>query len=110
MKKQVLSFVLSLLFLVTLATSYAYSGDWRSGIRSRIHEDQQRIQRGIDRGSLTKQEAKELRRELARILDKMDRMKQDGHLDRRDRERINRDLDRLSVHISREKRDNERRR
>ncbi len=98
------------IYFAGMAPSYAERGDWHGGIRSRIHEDQQRIERGIERGSLTRHEAKRLQRELGHVLDKIDRMKQDGRLDHRERERINRDLDRLDRDITREKRDDERRR
>lgn len=110
MKKVVFIIMFAAIFFAGMATSYAERGEWHGGIRSRIQEDQQRIERGIERGSLTRHEARRLQRELGHILDKIDRMRQDGHLDRRERERINRDLDRLDRDITREKRDDERRR
>ncbi len=84
-------------------------GDWRGGIRSRIQEAKQRIDRGIERGTLNRHEARKLNEELGRILNKIDRMKADGRLSQRDRDKINRDLDRLDRDISREKRDDDRR-
>jgi hypothetical protein len=110
MKKVVVAIMFAIMLFATMATSYAERGDWHGGIRSRIHEDQQRIERGIERGSLTRHEARRLQRELGDILDKIDRMKEDGRLDRRERERIDRYLDRLDMDITREKRDDERRR
>ena len=84
-------------------------GEWRGGIRSRIHDAKERIDRGIEHGSLTRHEARRLNRELDHILNKIDRMKSDGYLSERERERINRDLDRLDRDIRREKHDDERR-
>ncbi len=110
MKKVVFIIMFAAIFFAGMATSYADRGEWHGSIRSRIHEDQQRIERGIERGSLTRHEARKLQRELGRILNKIDRMRQDGRLDRWERERINRDLDRLDGEITREKRDDERRR
>ncbi len=110
MKKVVFIILFATIIFAGMATSYAERGDWQGSIRSRIHEDQQRIERGIERGSLPRHEARKLQGELRHILDKIDRMRQDGHLDHRERERINRDLDRLGRDIAREKRDDERRR
>ncbi|MFH0781181.1 MAG: hypothetical protein V2B20_04390 [Pseudomonadota bacterium] len=108
MKKMVFAVMFAVMLFATMSTSYAERGDWRGGIRERIHEDQQRIERGLRHGSLTQREAERLNRELAGILHEMDQMRSDGHLDRRERERINRDLDRMDRHITREKRDRER--
>jgi hypothetical protein len=78
---------------------------WHGGIRERITEANRRIDRGIERGSLTRHEARRLNEELNGILDKIDRMRADGHLDERERERINHDLDRLDRDIDIEKHD-----
>ena len=110
MKKVVFAVMFALMLFMTMATSHAERGDWRGGIRSRIYQDQQRIERGIDSGALTRREARRLNRELAIILDKIDYMRQDGHLSSRERRRIDRDLDRLEMDIRREKHDADRRR
>lgn len=109
MKKVAFAVMFAVMLFGTIAIGYADREDWRWGIRARIHEAHQRIERGIDRGSLTRHEAQRLREELDGILAKIDRMKADGHLDPREREIINRDLDRLDRDISREKHDRERR-
>ena len=110
MKKIAFSTIFAIIIFASMTACYAERGDWHGGIRARIEEDQQRIERGIEHGSLTRHEAMQLRRELGSILDKIDRMKQDGRLDGWERERINRDLDRLDRDIMREKHDDERRR
>ena len=110
MKKVVFVIMFAAVFFAGMATSYAERGEWHSGIRSRIQEDQQRIERGVEHGSLTRHEARRLQRELGQILDKIGRMSEDGRLDHRERESINRDLDRLDRDITREKRNDERRR
>jgi len=63
---------------------------------------------GIERGSLSEQEARKLNNELGKILNTLDRMKADGRLSQRERDKINRDLDRLDKDIAREKRDDDR--
>ena len=86
------------------------SPDWHGSIRERIREDHRRIERGIERGSLTRREARRLGSELEHILDKIDWLRRDGRLNRTEREVIHRDLDRLEREIRREKRDDDRRR
>jgi hypothetical protein len=81
--------------------------NWHGGIRGRIHEARQRIDRGIERGSLTRHEADRLMGELSGILERIDRMKADGHLSPREQEKISRDLDRLDRDIAREKNDDD---
>jgi hypothetical protein len=103
MKKALGVVICALMVLGTLAIGYADQGDWRGGIRSRIHESKQKIQRGIERGTLNKHEAGRLNEELGRILDKIDRMKADGHLSQMERDKIIQDLDRLDRDILKEK-------
>ena len=105
MKKVILAVICAVFVFGTLATGYAEQGDWRGGIRSRIQEAKQKIDRGIERGTLNKHEARKLNNELSIILNKIDRMKADGRLSQRERDKINRDLDRLDRDIAREKRD-----
>ncbi|HEX2769396.1 MAG TPA: hypothetical protein VHN12_08925 [Geobacteraceae bacterium] len=107
MKKVMLAVMCAVMLFGTIAIGYAERGDWRGGIRTRIHEAKERIDRGIDRRTLTRHEARRLQGELDRILYKIDRMKEDGHLSQRDREKINHDLDRLNRDISRERRDDD---
>ena len=83
--------------------------DWRGGIRSRIQASKQKIDQGIDQGSLNRNEARRLNKELGKILQKIDRMKADGSLSQGERNRINRDLDRLDRDIFTEKHDDNRR-
>jgi hypothetical protein len=80
-------------------------GDWHGGIRDRVGHAQARIDRGIRDGSLTRQEAGRLQRELNAVLNRADRMRRDGRLDPREREVLHDDLSRLERNISREKRD-----
>jgi len=109
MKKLILAVLFTVMMFGTAATSHAERGEWRGGIRSRINTEYQRIERGIERGSLTRHEARRLKGELDRIIYKIDRMKDDGYLSPRERDIIDRDLDRLHRDISREKRDDDRR-
>lgn len=109
MKKAIFAIMCVLMLFGMVTTGHANFGEWRGGIRARIHEAEERIDRGIERGVLTRHEAKRLHRELSGIFYKIDRMKEDGHLSERERDVINRDLDRLDRDISREKHDSERR-
>jgi hypothetical protein len=109
MKKVIVAILSAIMLFATTPVSYGENSDWHGGIRSRIYEEQQRIDRGFDRGSLTRREARRLQRELGDILERIDRMRSDGRLDRRERDRIHRDLNRLSRQITVEKRDSQRR-
>jgi septal ring factor EnvC (AmiA/AmiB activator) len=94
----------------TVSTGPAAQGDWHGGIRSRIQESKQKIEQGIEQGTLNRREARKLNKELGNILNKIDRMKADGRLSQRERDKIKRDLDRLDRDIFKEKRDDNRRR
>lgn len=80
-------------------------GDWRGGIRAKIQESKTKIDRGVEQGSLNRQEAGKLNEELNNILYKIDRMKSDGQLSQGERDNINNDLNRLDRDIFKEKHD-----
>lgn len=120
-------FIISAVMMVGMLTkSNAYEGEWRDpdrygsqdrhggrdwhkSIRERIREDHRRIERGIERGSLTRHEARRLGSELDHIIDRIDWLRRDGRLNASEREVIHRDLDMLERDIRREKRDDDRR-
>lgn len=110
MKQVLWTVICAVLLLGTVAHVSAQRDEWRGGIRARIHEARARIERGIERGSLTRQEARSLNEELDGILRKIDRMRDDGYLSPREREVIERDLDRLHRHITQDKRNDDTRR
>jgi len=105
MKKVMLAVLCAVFMFGTIATGYAEQGDWRGGIRTRIQESKQKIEQGIERGSLNRHEGDRLNAELGAILNKIDRMKADGYLSQGERDNINNDLDRLNRDIFREKHD-----
>jgi ribosomal protein S20 len=105
MKKVMFLAMFAVMLFGTLATGYAEQGDWRGGIRSRIQDDRQKINQGIERGTLDRREAGRLNDELGAILYKIDRMKADGQLSQGERDQINNDLDRLDRDIFKEKHD-----
>ena len=105
MKRVILAVICAVFVFGSLATVYAEQGDWRGGIRSRIQESKQKIEKGIERGTLNRHEADRLNAELGAILDKIDRMKADGRLSQGERDSINNDLDRLDRDIYKEKHD-----
>jgi septal ring factor EnvC (AmiA/AmiB activator) len=79
--------------------------DWRVGIRSRIQTSKQKIEHGINRGTLNRHEARKLNKELGKILQKIDRMKADGRISQGERNKIIRNLDKLDRDIFKEKHD-----
>ena len=107
MKKMMLAVICAVFVFGAIATGYAEQGDWRGGIRARIQVSKQRIDKGIERGTLTRHEADRLNEELGDILDKIDRMKADGYLSQGERDNINKDLNRLDRDIFKEKHDAE---
>jgi len=94
----------------TVSSGPAVQVDWRGGIRSRIQVSKQKIEQGIEQGTLNRHEARKLNKELGKILNKIDRMKADGRLSQGERDSIKRDLDRLDRDIFKEKRYDVRRR
>lgn len=105
MKKMILAVICAVFVFASITTGYAEQGDWRGGIRSRIHESKQKIEQGIERGSLNRHEADKLNAELGTILNKIDRMKADGYLSQGERNNIKNNLDRLDRDIFKEKHD-----
>jgi septal ring factor EnvC (AmiA/AmiB activator) len=105
MKKMMLAVICAVFVFGAIATGYAEQGDWRGGIRSRIQESKQKIEQGIERGSLNRHEADRLNAELGTILNKIDRMKADGYLSQGERDTVKSDLDRLDRDIFKEKHD-----
>jgi hypothetical protein len=103
------------------AAVHAYNGEHGGGgyergerhgsVRDRMRETEERIGRGIDRGSITRHEAHRLYGELRDIRERMERMRYDDRGMSRDerRARIDHDLDRLNERISRAKHDDDRR-
>ena len=79
-------------------------------VDSQIDKARASIDSGAKKGSLTKDEAQQLRSELNTIQHKADRMQRDGHLSRPEHDRLHTDLDQLRKNIKREKDDDERRR
>lgn len=69
-------------------------------ISERVDFAHRRIERGIETGQLTREEAHRLKEEFRHILDDERRMSADGRLDRGERERLHEELDRLERHIS----------
>ena len=105
MKRVILAVICAVFVFGSIATGYAEQGDWRGGIRSRIQESRQKIEKGIEQGTLNRHEADRLNAELGTILNKIDRMKEDGHLSQGERDSIIVDLDRLDRDIFKEKHD-----
>ena len=82
--------------------AYAQSTPWE--IHSRIAQAHERIERNVQRGTLSQREARRLRGELDGIRGTEERMRRDGRLDRREREILDRKLVRLNREISAERR------
>ena len=93
-----------MLMFGTVAAVDAQPGAPPGEIRARIHEIDRRINQGIERGAITRNEARSLKGELNGI-----RMRSERRLGPRGRDRINVDLDRLNDRLRREMRDYDRR-
>jgi len=103
MKAKRIIVILAVLVLGCSTFSYA------EGIDQRVRQANEQIERGINSGALTREEARRLKDELYSVRDDEARMKADGRLNRYERERLEKELDRLERHISRLKSDDDRR-
>jgi hypothetical protein len=77
-------------------------------IEERVRHAHERIERGINSGALTREEAHRLKDELNNVRDDEARMKADGRLNRYEKEKLEKELDRLERHISRLKSNDDR--
>ena len=105
------SIVLLAVFVLGFATfSYAQGRDQRDrnaqdsqgiqGIDQRLRNAHAGIDRGIQYGSLTREEANRLKSQLNSVRDDEARMKANGRLTHQERQRLEKELDRLEKHIS----------
>ena len=95
---------------LSVATGAAFaqvqtSRDERPGIQKRIENQEQRIDQGVQSGTLTPKETGKLEAEQAKIQQTEQRMKSDGQLTGKERERLNNMQDRSSQQIYRQKHD-----
>ena len=88
---------------------YDRSDERSTNINEREAQLRARIDRGLNDGRLTRQEARRLYRELASIEAKERSFKADGRLNWREDAALNRDLDRLAENVRTQLRDDERR-
>jgi polyhydroxyalkanoate synthesis regulator phasin len=89
-------FIFIMIVLVMGFTSSVRAGP----ISERVEMAERRIERGIQSGSLTREEAHRLKREFFQIRREEESARSDGRLDHRERERLHSELDRLERHIS----------
>ncbi len=75
------------------------------GIQKRMENQEQRIDQGVQSGTLTPKEAGRLEAEQTKIQQTEQRMKSDGRLTGKERQRLNNMQDRSSQHIYRQKHD-----
>jgi hypothetical protein len=80
-----------------------------SQIDARQARQQERIERGLQRGQLTRSEVQMLRREQRRIAVAEERAKADGHLSRHEVRELTAMLDRADEHIRRLRHDSDER-
>lgn len=80
-------------------TSVAEAGTRSPGINRRQAHQQERINRGIRKGSLTPRETYRLQRQQANIKAQEARFKSDGKLNKRERRVLNHRLNRSSQNI-----------
>ena len=92
---------------------WRHNDDWRrwydDGRRFSVDERQarilNRIHRGFEQGQLTRREARQLERHLARIEEKERGYEYDGRLNRREQADLHADLDQLAQRLRFERRD-----
>ena len=97
---------IALAAMTAAASAQGYSGD---RIDRREANQERRIQEGRRSGDITRQEARQLEAEQARIRDMERQAKRDGVVDRREARQIERAQDQASRHIAQERNDSERR-
>src|SRR3954469_11054757 len=98
---------LSLAGAVALATSVTYAGTARAdAFWDRYHNQQDRIEQGVDNGSLTRSEARRLEGQERELRRERERLSRDG-LSRHDRQVLNRDLNRESRAIHDQRHDDQ---
>ena len=78
----------------------AHESQGIKGIDQRLRNAHAGIDRGIQSGALTREEANRLKGELNRVRDDEARMKADGRLTHQERQRLENELNRLEKHIS----------
>lgn len=106
MKTKYIILLFTALFLGFATFSCAQGGDHSGGhegiqnIDHRIRAAHEKIDGGIQSGSLTREEAHRLKGELNAVRDDEVRMRADGRLNRHERDRLERELDRLERHIA----------
>jgi septal ring factor EnvC (AmiA/AmiB activator) len=119
MKTKYLIVLFTVLFLSFTILSCAQGRDQRSrnapesqgiqGIDQRLRNAHAGIDRGIQSGALTREEANRLKSELNSVRDAEARMKADGRLTHQERQRLEKELNRLEKHISQLKHNDNRR-
>jgi len=85
------------------------SDERSASINEREARIKNRIQRGIQDGSLTDWEARRLYRELGYVENKERAFRSDGRIDGREAAELNRDLDRLADNVRDQRHDEQRR-
>jgi len=100
--------VAGMLAATVAAPVFAGPGD-TPGVDRREQKQQMRIQEGVQSGALTPGEAAKLEAEQARIRAKEAQMKSDGVVTKQERKELQRDLNRSSKHIAKEKHDKQKR-
>lgn len=98
-----------LMILIACLLGFA-SFSFADSIDQRVRHAYGRIDRGIQSGLLTREEAHRLKSELRGIREDEARMLSDGRLSPHERERLHRELSRLERHISNLKRNDDTRR
>ena len=98
---------LALATALTLAAGTAVTGAARADqFWDRYHNQQDRIEQGVDNGSLTRSEARRLEEQEQQLRRERERLSRNG-LSRHDRQVLNRDLDRQSEEIHDQRHDDQ---
>jgi hypothetical protein len=104
MKRGMITVMVTTLLLMISTLSFA---QMHGGIKGRLDETQQMIDRGVDQGTLTRHEARRLQEALDGLVARVDDIRRDHPLDARESEFINSDIDRLQMEISQQRQDDQ---
>jgi hypothetical protein len=106
-----LAFIVGVGIFVAAAPAFAQapaSGTTDPGIQKRMQNQEQRIDQGVQSGTLTPRETGKLETDQARIQQTEERMKSDGNLTGQERQKLNTMQDRTSDRIDQQKHDRQR--
>lgn len=99
MKNTVKIAITTLVSALLVAPNLAFSHENGTRVHDRLQRQQQRIERGVENGALTRQEAKKLKKEQRKIRKLARNFRSDGKLSRTEKAKLHKKLDRAGKRI-----------